>query len=317
MIMDTPNAKNFCGGAFEDWLEVNLIDTCNGRCTWCIEQHGWHPSFHAPWLTLVDAILRSGKTNIILLGGEPTLHPDIGRIIDALRGAGRRPWVTTNGSRLTPSWTERNLRGVFGINVSIHHYEQQKNKEITGITLRWEVLLQSIRILHECGSIVRFNCNCIAGYIDSVKEIRDYIRFAQVLGVDKIRFAELKGDDAGFVDLAAILDHKYGLNDNPFRDGCNSDAVIDGVPVNFRQMCGLQTGRRPRPDSPSTRVKPVLYYDGKMYQGWQLTGDHAMTKNEIAAILKQVKEGKISVEEATKKLKEEGVLSPAYSPCQY
>jgi len=315
--MDTPNAKNFCGGAFEDWLEVNLTDRCNGRCAWCVEKQGWHPTHHAPWLELVDQMLASHKTNIILLGGEPTLHPQIGKIIQALRGAGRRPWMTTNGTRMTRDWVLRHLWGLFGINLSIHHYESKRNETITGLSLQWDLLRDAITALHEMDVVVRFNCNCIRGYVDSVEAIRQYARWVTEMGGNKIRFAELKGDDVGFVDLAAILDHKYGLNDNPFRDGCNSDAVIDGVPVNFRQMCGLQTGRRPRPDSPSTRVKPVLYYDGKMYQGWQLTGDHAMTKKEIAAILKQVKEGTLSVEDATKKLKEEGAVSPTYSPCQY
>ena len=315
--MGTPNAKNFCGGAFEDWLEVNLTDRCNARCAWCIERSGWHPTHHASWLELVEQMLASHKTNIILLGGEPTLHPQLDKIVQALRGAGRRPWMTTNGTRMTRDWVTRNLRGLFGINLSIHHYEPKRNEEITGLSLQWDLLRDAITALHEMDVVVRFNCNCITGYVDSVETIRQYARWVTEMGGDKIRFAELKGDDAGFVDLAAILDHKYGLNDNPFRDGCNSDAVIDGVPVNFRQMCGLQTGRRPRPDAPSTRVKPVLYYDGKMYQGWQLTGDHAMTKKEIVAILKQVKEGTLSVEDAAKKLKEEGTLSPISSSCQY
>ena len=45
-----PHEKNFCGGNFQDWLEVNLTPTCNGNCKWCVEKIGWQPKKHAPWI---------------------------------------------------------------------------------------------------------------------------------------------------------------------------------------------------------------------------------------------------------------------------
>jgi organic radical activating enzyme len=265
---------------------------------WCVERRGWHPRHRATWQEIADAAIATGRMNIILLGGEPTLHPDIGRVVARIRAAGRKPWVTTNGSRLSARWVQENLHGVEGVNISVHHYDMRRNKQITGITIDETALREAVATLCRIGASVRMNCNCIRGQIDTADEIRSYIRWAKKIGATNIRFAELKYADGDFVDLAKVLDHKYGTNDNPFRDGCSSDAMIDGMPVNFRQMCGLQTRRRPCPESPVIVPHPVLYYDGKLYDGWQQRKETDMTTKELLELLEAVKAGKITVAEA-------------------
>lgn len=297
-----PNEKNFCGGNFQDWLEVNLIEKCNGSCAWCIEKNGYHPKEHAPWWVIASKALSSGKTNIILLGGEPTLYPSLQEIIQVIYSAGRKVWITTNGEKLSPSFVLSKLSGITGINISVHSFDLEQNKKIVGVNL--EQLSDSVAALHEIGASVRFNCNCISGYIDSVENIEQYILWAKSIGADKIRFAELKQDDRGFVDLAKVLNYKYGLNDNPFTCGCNSDAVIHGVHVNFRQMCGLQTSQREKPLDPVQYAKQVLYYDGKFYDGWQtITKESEMQDKDIVAILRAVEKGELTSEEAFAQLK--------------
>ena len=145
----------------------------------------------------------------------------------------------------------------------------------------------------------------IVGSVDSEKRIRDYIQFAKDLGADEVRFAELKRDNDRFVDLAKTLGYKYGLNDDPFTLGCHKSAIIDGMPVNFRQMCGLQTPLRPRPVNPRQEKKQVLYYDGKIYDGWQTKENHRMDKKEIESLMERVSTGQISPEEAAGLIKAE------------
>ena len=311
-----PNKKNFCGGNFQDWLEVNLTCKCNARCSWCIEKNGWHPAEEVSWLELVKAAMGTGKQNVILLGGEPTLYPHIGDIVSALYDQGRSVWVTTNGSMLTESFVARNLRYVTGVNISIHSASMLRNQEITGVVI--PDLKKATDTLHEAGASVRFNCNCIAGHVDSAKAIENYVLWAKGMGANKVRFAELKEDDRAFVDLAQVLNYKYGLNDNPFTRGCNSDAVIHGVPVNFRQMCGLYTSRRTTPMDPEQEHKQVLYYDGKLYDGWQISDPKGadMEDRELAKLLRAVEEGKVTSEEAfaqIKGAKEKVVVKEVYS----
>ena len=56
-IYTFPNIKNFCGGGFQDWLEVMLEPSCNGRCSFCIEKDGARPINKVSWTKMVDAIL--------------------------------------------------------------------------------------------------------------------------------------------------------------------------------------------------------------------------------------------------------------------
>lgn len=302
-----PNSKNFCGGNFQDWLEVNLIEICNANCSWCIERKGYHPTFHATMETMIAAILATGKKHIILLGGEPLLYKHMKELINALFHEGRTITITTNGFLLSPEYIIQNLNGITNINISIHHFDMTKNREITHILIDENKLKESISALHGIGASVRMNCNAIHGYIDNAEAINNYIEFAHIVGADKVRFAELKQDENNFVDLAKILGYLYGLNDNPFSMGCNNDCVINGMPVNFRQMCGLQTTKRIAPKKPKQYSKKVLYYDGQVYNGWQTQEEIKMnaknSNQNISDIINSLTNNKLTEEERKELIK--------------
>jgi pyruvate-formate lyase-activating enzyme len=296
---DIPHPNTFCGNGYKDWLEVNLTPDCNASCSWCVERRGWHPVYRAPWEDIVAAAHDVGRKNIILLGGEPTLYPRLGDVIETLALLGHDVWITTNGSTLTEEFVKRHLKWLHGINVSIHSYDMDYNYLITGVPIVERTLYGAFEALAERRIGIRLNCNCILGFIDSPDEITAYLRWARDgMGVTSVRFAELKHDAGAFVDLASILDHQYGLNDDPYICGCTHDAVIEGVNVNFRQMCGMQTELRPCPSHPVIQPHPVLYYDGKLYDGWQQQEGREMRKEEMEKVLWQVKQGTITIAKA-------------------
>ena len=199
-----PHKSNFCGGNFQDWLEVYLYPNCNGRCKWCIDKHGYRPKDFATPYEICQAALESGAKNVILLGGEPTLYPHLQELIDNLTGAADiNVFITTNGSTLDESFINENLAGLTGINISIHDYLLTQNAEITGIKLYDNQLITSILDLKNLNPniSVRFNCNIISGHVDRRSRINAYIRFAKTMGADSVRFAELKGENGEFVSL--------------------------------------------------------------------------------------------------------------------
>ena len=298
-----PCKENFCGGNYQDWLEVNLIEKCNGKCSWCIEKNGYHPKEHASWSVLTDAILASGKQNICLLGGEPTLYPGIRYIIGRLNEHDKNVYVTTNGSMLTLDYIFNNLRGVTGVNISIHDNILACNEEVTGIALKnVDVIVEG---LHAIGAKVRFNCNCIKGHIDSTDRMCEYAHWAKLMGADSIRFAELKMEDESFVNIAEMWKFKYGMTNDPFSNGCSKDGKLCDMPVNFRLMCGLQTCKRVRPNNPEQCAKKVLYYDGIMYDGWQTAVKvKPMTDEELRALLCAVRNKIITPDDCVRRIKE-------------
>lgn len=302
--MMKPNPRNACSGRFHDWLEVMLTPDCNATCSWCVEKGGFRPKKRAAWRELASRINKSGNKNVILLGGEPTLYKDLAVLVGALVEARHHVYITTNGSMLTTEFVVNNLCGIAGVNISIHDYDLRRNQEITGIALDETIMRQAItaigQIAEEGGGRVRFNCNMIRGHIDTEVKAHQYVAFAQRLGATSVRFAELKDEETLFVNIARLFNYKYGLNDDPFTCGCNQDAEMDGMPVNFRQMCGIQTTLRPAPDKPEQKGSPVLYYDGYLYNGWQRahperTCTMSTTKQ---LLLEQLERREISVQQA-------------------
>ena len=79
---NTPNKNNSCGGAYLDWLEINLLKECNACCKWCIELKGYHPKQVVSYAKIAEAALKTEAKNIILLGGEPTLYKDLNKLIE-------------------------------------------------------------------------------------------------------------------------------------------------------------------------------------------------------------------------------------------
>jgi MoaA/NifB/PqqE/SkfB family radical SAM enzyme len=300
-----PNEKNFCGGNFEDWLEVMLTPRCNGKCSWCVEKKGYHPKKHADWLTITKTIIKAKKKNIILLGGEPTLYKDIKPLIQYLVKYKLNVYITTNGSMLSKEFVMKNLTGIKGINISMHSEFPDENINITGIGFNLTELKETIEFLHSQNTVVRLNCNLIKKYVDSRTRINQYLKFAKALKVDSVRFAELKEDEDNFVDLYKLYKGKYGTNNEPFGLGCNHDVVINGMPVNFRQMCGDQTCKRKMPLNPErVQRKTVIYYDGKIYDGWQRKEDK-MNKEKAKKTAEQLEKQLKKAQDKISKLKEE------------
>lgn len=290
-----PNHKNFCGGNYQDWLEVYLTDKCNGKCIWCVDKDGFRPTDRASTKELLHAIGKSGKKNIILLGGEPTLYPELHTLVKGIKLLNKKVYVTTNGSCLH-LWTTT-LTKLDGLNISIHHYDLNKNKDITGIKLSKHYIRQHIRATQ-----TRLNCNLIKGYIDNKEEIYKFIEFAKEIGATKVRFSELKNDVNNFVNLTTLFDGEYGLNNDPMINGCHQEVKIDRFHVSFRQMCGLQNPLRPKHDC-KLATKRVLYYNGIMYDGWQVGETRMDIQKQVGAILDAYKNHLITLEEMEKRIK--------------
>ena len=293
-----PNKDNSCGGNYQEWLDVMLEPRCNGSCPFCVEKNGYRPKSKVTTQEIINAVLKSKKHKVNLLGGEPTLYENLATVIYELRFNGVEVYLTTNGSKVTPEFVESTLKHLTGINLSIHDYDLSENKKVTGIVLDKSILKDSIKKLNSYGVAVRLNCNCAQGHIDSKKSIEKYLKFSKELGVHNVKFSELIDSKQQFVDLYKIYPNKYGINVDPFLYGCSKNAVINGIDVSFRQMCGLMTPTRIPPKNPTVIDKPVLYYDGKMYNGWQVKeGDfftNAVESNngEIKMLRKHVGEVK-------------------------
>ena len=93
-ILDTqslPPAVNF-----------HLYKPCNLTCRFCFasfrDVHGRLATTDA--LQLITALVSAGADKLTFVGGEPTLHPDIGLLLQHAKDAGLVTCLVTNGARL-------------------------------------------------------------------------------------------------------------------------------------------------------------------------------------------------------------------------
>lgn len=103
-------------------LRLSITDRCNFRCVYCMDPD---VRFTPPEallsvdeLTLVvRACMALGIERVRLTGGEPTLRPDLPRIIESIASLGVQDLsLTTNGSRASPgalrTWRDAGLRRI-------------------------------------------------------------------------------------------------------------------------------------------------------------------------------------------------------------
>jgi len=98
----SPTHRTIAFQAWERNVFLHLLTACNLSCRHCYINPDQHGRQTLPLATIIDWLRlfhRPGSpTNLVLLGGEPTLHPDLPEAIRAARDIGYRSiTVDTNG----------------------------------------------------------------------------------------------------------------------------------------------------------------------------------------------------------------------------
>ena len=142
-------------------LRVSLTDKCNLRCTYCMPAEGlpWLPKDELlttpELLTLVEAAVTAGITEVRLTGGEPLVRPDVVDIvagISAMEGPGGHPEVsmTTNGLGLAKIAGALAEAGLTRVNVSLDTLDPERFKTITRRD-RWHDVVEGMAAAHDAG----------------------------------------------------------------------------------------------------------------------------------------------------------------------
>lgn len=270
--------KNSCAGGYGNCLDVKITNTCNGSCEFCIEHGGYAPKA-TDVKKLAFQTIQSDADNILILGGEPTLYPDLKEYLALIRPWKKKIYMTTNGSQFKPPFSLVYDIAPYldGINLSIHHYSERVNDAVYKTChVCFDELRQAIEIFHEAGVSVRINTTLTRGKLDNKSDIDCMVAFARdYLHADEIRFSELQNCETLWVDAAKLFSD---LPDNPFEQGC--EQVIKeytGILVRVKMTCGrvnrLKAPVMEAPIRTGGRTE-VLYANGEKTKGWaQSTND--------------------------------------------
>ena len=231
-------------------LRVSLTDKCNLRCTYCMPAEGlpWLPKDELlttpELLTLVEAAVTAGITEVRLTGGEPLVRPDVVEIVSgiaAMEGPQGRPEVsmTTNGlglAKIAPALKEA---GLTRVNVSLDTLHPERFHEITRRDRFYDVVA-GMAAAHEAGlRPVKVNSVLQRGINDD--EVVDLTRWAVERGYE-LRFIEQMPLDAQHSwertemitgqEILSSLRAEFDLEELPGRGAAPAERFrIDGGPA--------------------------------------------------------------------------------------
>lgn len=280
---------------------------CPNNCPVCISKmtpdydiSGIEPEFHNNIFRDATKIALNHGAEIALITGkgEPTLFPGLVskylfEMAEAERKYGRffdRKELQTSGSLLIQEnnidvgWLYDEFLGVWKtlgldlIAISIYHYFDWSNQELfRPRNDKWYDLSELIKKLHSKGFKIRLSCLMLKGYIDSVEEVKNLLKFAKENNVFQLtlRTAD-RPDNPRNKRIAKFVDeNRIGYNDSEYkeiveflgREGKLCDILPHGAHVYEvdGQNIGITTGLTN--DVGEKEIRQLIYFP----QGWLTT----------------------------------------------
>lgn len=128
---------------FVGWLTINRV--CNLRCQWCYAKMKGFSRKDNMTLETVEAAVKVYKDlpmeNVILIGGDPTVHPQLVEIIRMIRENGLKPLLLTNSLKLAnKEFLERTIEaGLEGVCTSLKAGTAKEYLSLTGVDALVEI----------------------------------------------------------------------------------------------------------------------------------------------------------------------------------
>lgn len=137
---------------------IDINRPCNAKCLMCYyayNESNWSKSWEQVAQELSAAKAR-GNTSVDFTGGEPTIHPEMEKVIRTAEEMGLHTCIITNGlalekvRRLTSAGCSEWL-------VSLHGFEGQHDR-LLNVPKAWEKVNRTIDHLNDAGAFIRVNC---------------------------------------------------------------------------------------------------------------------------------------------------------------
>jgi len=178
------------------YLRISVTDRCNFRCLYCMPVAGleWLPKSQILSYEEITAVVAQlsplGLRRLRITGGEPTIRPDLHRLIGMLRAV---PGIedislSTNGVRLAELASQLKDAGLDRVNISVDSLRPARIREISRRNLEFNPVAAADAAQHAGLAPIKINMVVMRGINDD--EVADLAR----LTIDRpwhVRFIEL------------------------------------------------------------------------------------------------------------------------------
>lgn len=112
---------------------IQVTRLCNQKCRFCSNPEREATLTLAEAKAMIDDFVTRGYDGVILTGGEPTMHPDLGEIVSYSHQQGIHPRLITNGQKTADEGVLRDLvdRGLDHLHVSIQSFDPETQAFLT------------------------------------------------------------------------------------------------------------------------------------------------------------------------------------------
>ncbi|MCH5301114.1 MAG: radical SAM protein [Ruminococcus sp.] len=199
-IILKPHKDCVCSKSY-NLLNMKLLNGCNGKCEFCIAA-GTPAMKSADYQKFIDtANSMTEFSKVDVLGGEPTLYPNLVEVLKGIRPHKKEIGIISNGSNL--SVLKECIPYLDTITLSIHSFDYDKNS--TGIHINEKELKDLNKNKGNVETIAAVVMS--KDTVSNLKQIKDYARKAKKLGFSAIKLMELvtSNEEIDFVDLQDLL----------------------------------------------------------------------------------------------------------------
>jgi len=214
-IILKPSQNSTCGNSY-NLLNIKLLNSCNGKCEFCIAAGTpFKKSTDAQkFIDIANSMTKFSKVDV--LGGEPTLYPNLVEVLKGIRPYKKDIGIISNGSNLKV--IKECIPYLDTVTLSIHSFDYSKNS--TGIYINEKELMDLNKN--------KGNAEIIAAVVitnktvSNLEEIESYARKAKELGFSAIKLMELvtSNESVDFIDLQDLLIN-FGIHQkNATLKGC-------------------------------------------------------------------------------------------------
>ena len=188
-----------------EYLRISVTDKCNFRCLYCMPEEGleWLPKSEILSYEEIAGIVRQlageGLKRLRITGGEPTIRPDLERLIGMLRAIPSVEDIalSTNGVRLAALAGTYRRAGLDRVNMSVDSLQPERIAAIARRSIPFDPVAAATVAEKEGLSPVKINVVVMRGINDD--EIGDFarltldhpwhVRFIELMPVGEMRSA--------------------------------------------------------------------------------------------------------------------------------